>query len=266
MSQVHEISACVTRSRVSSNRRNSVKMAVLTGDTVVQLTSVPSLSHVQLFATSWTTVCQASLSITNSWSLSKLMSIESVMPSSHLILCCPLLLLPSIPPSIRVFSSESALHMRWPKYWSFIFSISPSNEHPGLISLRMDWLDLLAVQGTLKSLLQHHSSKASIRLCSAFFMVQHSHPYMTAGKTIALTRRTFVGKAMSLLFNMLSRLIITFLPRSKRLLISWLQSPSAVILEPRKIKSDTVSTVSPSTCHKSDGTRCHDLSFLNVKL
>ena len=154
------------------------------------------------------------------------MSIESVMPSSHLILCHPLLLLPPILPSIRVFSNESTLHMRWPKYWSFSFSISPSKEHPGLISLRMDWLDLLAVQGTLKSLLQHHSSKASILRHSAFFTVQLLHPYMTTGKTIALTRRTFVGKVMSLLFNMLSRLVITFLPRSKRFLISWLQSPS----------------------------------------
>ena len=168
------------------------------------------------------------------------------MPSSHLILCHPLLLLPSIPPSIRVFSSESALRIRWPKYWSFSFSISPSNEHPGLISFRMDRLDLLAVQGTLKSLLQHHSSKASIFRHSAFFTVQLSHPYMTTEKTIALTRWTFVGKVMSLLFNMLSRLVITFLPRSKHHLISWLQSPSAVILDPQKIKSDSVSTVSPS--------------------
>ena len=156
--------------------------------------------------------------------------------------------------------------MRWPKNWSFSFSISPSNEHPGLISFRMDWLDLLRVQGALKSLLQHHSSKASIFWHSAFFTVQFSHSYMTTGKTIALTRQTFVGKVMSLLFNMPSRLVITFLPRRKRLLISWLQSPSAVILEPKKIKSDTVSTVSPSICHKSGGTRCHDLSFLNVKL
>ena len=163
------------------------------------------------------------------------MAIESVMPSSHLILCPPHLLLPPIPPSIRVFSNESTLHMRRPKYWSFSFTISPSNEHPGLISFRMDWLDLLAVQGTLKSLLQHHSSKASIHQCSAFFTVQLSHPYMTTGKTIALTRWTFVDKAMSLLFNMLSRLVITLLPRSKHFLISWLQSPSAVILEPRKI-------------------------------
>ena len=190
------------------------------------------------------------------------MFIKSVMPASHLILCCPLLLLPPIPPSIRVFSNESTLHIRWPKYWSFSFSI-PSNEHPGLISFRMDWLDLLAVQGTLKSLLQHHSSKTSILQHSAFFTVQHSHPYMTTGKIIALTRWTFVGKVMSLLLNMLSRLVITFLPRSKCLLISCLQSPSAVILEPPKIKFDTVSTVSPSICHEVDETRCHDLSFLN---
>jgi len=175
------------------------------------------------------------------------------MASSHLILCRPLLLLPPIPPSIRVFSNESTLCMRWPKYWSFSFSIIPSKDHPGLISFRMDWLDLLAIQGTLKSLLQHHSSKALILRCSAFFKVQLSHPYMTTGKTIALIRRTFVGKVMSLLFNMLSRLVITFLPRSKCLLISWLQSPSAVILEPRKVKSDTVSTVSPSICHEVMG-------------
>ena len=158
------------------------------------------------------------------------------MPSRHLILCRPLLLLPPIPPSIRVFSDESTLHIKWPKYWSFSFSITPFNEHPGLISFRMDWLDLLAVQGTLKSLLQHPSSKATILQCSAFFTVQLSHPYMTTGKTIALTRRTFVGKVMSLLLNMLSRLVITFLPGSKRLLISWLQSPSAVILKPKKNK------------------------------
>ena len=201
----------------------------------MEFSSVQSLSHVQLFATPWIAGRQASLS-TNSQSLLKLMSIEMVMPSSHLILCRPLLLLPPILPSIRVFSNESTLRMRWPKYWSFSFSISPSNEHPGLISLRMDWLDLLAVQGTLKSLLQHHSSK-SILWCSAFFTVQFSHPYMTTRKTIALTRWTFVDKVMSLLSNMLSRLVITFLPRIKRLLISWLQSPSAVILEPPKIKS-----------------------------
>ena len=191
----------------------------------------------------WTAARQASLTITNSWSLPKLMSIVLVMPSNHLILCHPLLLLHSIFASIRVFSNESALCIRWPKYWSFSFNIRPSNEHPGLISFRMDWLDLLAVQGTLKSLLQHHSSKASILLHSAFFIVQLSHPYMTTGKTIALTRWNFVDKVMSLLLNMLSRLVITFLPRSKHLFISWLQSPSAVILEPRKIKSATVSTV-----------------------
>ena len=193
---------------------------------------------------------QASLSITNSQSPPKPMSIESVMPSNHLILCRPLLLLSSIFSSIRVFSNESALHIRWPKYWSFSFNISSSNEHPGLISFRMDWLDLLAVQGTLKSLLHHHSSKALILQCSAFFIVQLSHPYMTTRKTIALTRWTFVGKVKSLLFNMLSRLVITFLPRSKHLLISWLQSPSAVILEPKKIKS---ATVSPSICHEVMG-------------
>ena len=171
------------------------------------------------------------------------------MPSNHLILCCPLLL-PSIFPSIRVFSDESVLRITWPKYWSFSFSISPSNEYSGLISFRMDWLDPLAVQETLKSFLQHHSSKASTLWCSAFFIAQLSYPYMTIGKTIALTRWTFVDKVMSLLFNMLPRLVIIFLPRSKHLLISWLQSPSAVILEPRKIKSATVSTVSPSICHE----------------
>ena len=176
---------------------------------------------------------QASLSVTNSWSPPKPMSIELVMPSNRLIFC-RLLLLPSIFPSIRIFSNESAFHIRWPKYWSLSVSNGRSNEHPGLISFRMDWLDLLAVQGTLKSLLQHHSSKASILWCSAFFIVQLSHPYMTTGKTIALTRWTFVGKVMSLLFNMLSRLVITFLPRSKCFLISWLQSPSALILEPQK--------------------------------
>ena len=179
-----------------------------------------------------TPACQASLSITNSWSSLRLTSIESVMPSSHLILSRPLFLLPPIPPSIRVFSNESTLRMRWPEYWSFSFSIIPSKEIPGPISFRLNWLDLLAVQGTLKSLLQHHSSKASILQCSGFFMVYLSHPYMTTGKTIALTRWTFVGKVISLLFNMLSRLVITFLPRSKHLLMSWLQSPSAVILEP----------------------------------
>ena len=184
-------------------------------------TSVQSLSHVQLFATSWTAAHQAFLSITNSRSLPKFMSIESVMPSNHFILCYPLLL-PSIFPSIGVLSNESVLHIRWPKYWSFSFNNSSSNEHSVLISFRMDWLDLLAVQGTLKSLVHHHSSKASILLCLAFFIVQLSHPYMTTGKTIALTRQTFVDKVMSLLFNMLSRMVIAFLPRSKHLLISWL--------------------------------------------
>ena len=189
-------------------------------------------------------------SITNSQSLLKLMFIESVMPSNHPILCHSLLLPPSIFPNTRIFSNESVIHIRWPKYWSCSFSISPSNEYSGLISFRMAWLDLLAVQGTLKSLLQHHSSKASILQHSTFFMVQLSHPYMITGKTIPLTRRTFVGKVMSLLFNMLSRLVIAFLPRSKHLLISWLQSPSAVILEPKKIKSVMVSFVSPSICHE----------------
>jgi len=187
-----------------------------------QFSSDQSLSHVQLLATPWTAAHRASLSITNSRSSPKLISIELVMSSNHLILCRPLLLLPSIFLSIRVFSNESALHIRWPKYWNFSFNISPSNEHSGLIPFRMDWLDLLAVQGTLKSLLRHHSSKASVLQHSAFFIVQLSHPYMATGKTIALTRQTFVGKVMSLLFNMLSRLVITFLPRSKHLLISWL--------------------------------------------
>ena len=179
------------------------------------------------------------------------------MPSNHLILRRPLLLQSSIFPSIRDFSNESVLRIRWPKYWSFSFSISLSNEYSGLISFRMDWLDLLAVQGTLKNLLQHHSSKASILQHSAFFIVQFSHPYMTTGKTIALTRRTFVGKVMSLLLNMLSRLVITFLP--------WPKSPSAVILEPKKIKSLTVCHCFPIYLSWNDGTRCHDLSFLNVE-
>ena len=211
---------------------------------ISQFSSLQSLSHVQLFATLWTAACQASLSITNSRSLLKLMSIESVMPSNHLILCCPLILLPSIFPSSRVFSNESVLHIRWSKYWSFSFNISPSNEQSGLIFFRMGWLDLLAVQGTFKSLLQHHSSKASILRYSAFFIVQLSHPYITTGKTIALTRQTFVGKVMSLLFNMLSRLVITFLPRSKCLLISWLHSASTMIWSPKK-QSLIVSTVPP---------------------
>ena len=212
--------------------------------------SVQSLSHVWLFVTPLTTAHQAPLSITNSQSLFKLTSIELVMPSNHLILCRPLFLPPSIFLSIRVFSSESALHIRWPKHWSFSFSISPSNEYSGLINFRIDWLDLLAVRGTLKSLLWHHSSKASILQHSAFFIVQLSHPYMTTGKTIALTRWTLVGKVMSLLLNMLSRLVIAFLPRSTHLFISWLQSPSTVILKLKKMKSVTVSTVSPSICHE----------------
>ena len=186
-------------------------------------------------------------------SLLKLMSIESVMPSNHLILCRPLLLLPLTVPSIRVFFSEPALGIRWPRDWSFSFSISPSSEYSGFISFRIDWFDLLAVQGILKSLLQHHSSKASVLRCSAVFTVQLSHLYMTTGKTIALTRWTFVGNMMSLLCNTLSRFVIAFLPRSKRLLISWLQSPSTVILEPKKIMSDTVSTVSPSISHEVMG-------------
>ena len=214
---------------------------------VCKFSSVQSLSHVRLFVTPWSTAYQASLPITNSWSPPKPMPTESVMPSNHLILCRPPLLLSSIIPSIRVLSNVSALHIRWPKYWSFSFSISPSNEHPGLNSFRMDWLNLLAVQGTLKSILQQHNSKALILQCSAFFIVQFSHQYTTTGKT--LTKRTFVSKVMSLLFNMLSRLVITFLPRSEHLLIPWLQSPSAVILEPRKINLITVFTVSPSICH-----------------
>ena len=189
------------------------------------------------------------------------------MPSNHLILCCPLLHLLSIFPRIRVFSNESVLHIRWPQYWSFSYNISPSNEHSRLISFRMDWLDLLAVQGTLKSLLQHHSSKASILRCSVLFIVQLSHPYMTTGKIIAFTRWMFVGKVMSLVFNMLSRLVIAFLPRSKRLWISWLQPPSAVILEPLpKNKVSHSFHCFPIYLPWSDGTRCHDLNFLNVEL
>ena len=218
-----------------------------------KFSSVQSLSHVQLFVTPWTAARQASLSITNSQGLLKLMSIELVMPFNHLILSRPLLLPPSIFPSMRVFSNESVFHIKWPKYWSFSFSVSLSNEYSGLISFRMDWLDLLAVQGTLKSLLQHHSSRASVLQCSAFFTVQLSHPYMSTGKTIVLTRQTFVSKVMSLLFNILSRLVIAFLLRSKCLLISWLQSLSAVILELEKIKSVSVPTVSPSICHEVMG-------------
>ena len=227
--------------------------------------SVQVLNHVQLFVTPWTAPHQVSLSITNSQSPPKPMSIESVMPSNHLILC-PLLLLPSIFPSIRVFSSESALHIRWPKYWSFSFSISPSNEYSGLISFRMDWLDLLALKGTLKILLQyHHSSKALILQCSAFFIVQLSHPYMTTGKTIALTRWSFVGKVMSLLFNMLSRWVIAFLPRSKRLLISWQQSPFAVILDPQNKVSHYFHCLL-IYLPWIDGTGFQDLHFLNADL
>ena len=288
----------------------------LSSPSLPTISSVQSLSCVRLFVTPWITEHQASLSITNSRSLLKLMPIELVMPCSHAILCHPLLLLPPIPPSIRVFSNESTLCMRWPKNWSFSFSISPSNEHTGLISFRMDWLDLLAVRGTLKSLLQHHSSKASV-LCirwpkewtfrfnisvsnehpglisfmmdlldllaiqgtlksllqhhiskasilwsSAFFTVQLSHPYKTTGKAIALTRWTFVGKVMALLFNMLSRLVITFLPRDKRLLISWLQSPLQWFWSPKKIVSHCFPTYLPW----SDRIGYCDLSFLIVDL
>ena len=217
---------------------------------VPRSSSVQSLSRVRFFANP----CMPGLPIHHQlpeFTQTHVHWVGDAIQPSHL--CRPLLLLPSIFPSIRVFSNESALHIRWPKYWSFSFNISLSNEHPGLIFFRMDWLDLLAAQGALKSLLQFHSSKASILLHSAFFMIQHSHPYMTTGKTVALTRQTFVDKVMSLLFNMLSRLVITFPPKRKHLLISWVQSPSAVILEPPKIKSATVSTVSPSICHEVMG-------------
>ena len=206
----------------------------------VQFSSVQSLGCVRLFVTPETAAHETSLSITNSQSLLRLMSIELVMPSNHLSPCCPRLLQSSIISSISIFSNMPVFHIRWPNYWSFSFSISPSNEYSGLISFRMDWLDLLAVQRTLKSLLQYHSSKASILQLSALFIVQLSYPYMTTGKIIALTRWTFVGKVMSLLFNMLSRLVITFLPRSKHILISWLQSPSAVIWELKKIQLITL--------------------------
>ena len=221
-------SACLL---ITQKRWGKLNISLVTID---QFSSVQLLSRVRLFVTPWTEAGQASLSITNFWSLLKLICIELVMPSNQLILCHPLLLLPWIFPSIRVFFNDSTLRMTWTKHWSLSFNVSPSNEHPGLISFGMDWLDLLAVQRTLKSLLQHYSSNASILRHSAFFTVQVSHPYMTTGKTIALTRQTFDGKVMSLLLNMLSRLVITFLPWSKRLLISWLQSPSAVILEPPK--------------------------------
>ena len=223
-----------------------------------------TLSVISDSAAPWTAAHQASLYFTISWSLLNLMSIKSVMPPNHLILCHPLLLLLSLVPSIRVFSNESALSIWWPQYWSFSFSISPSNEYLGLISFKIDWVDL-EVQRTLKSLLQHHSSKASILSCSAFFIVQLSHPHMSTGKTIAFTIQTFVGKVMSLLFNMLSRLVVTFLPRSKCLSISWPQSPSAVILEPKKL-SLSLFPLFHSYLSWSDGTRCHDLSFLNVEL
>ena len=232
---------------------------------IVFFNSVQSLSYVWLFVNPRTIAHQASLSINNSRSLLKLMSIKSVIPSNHLILCHPLLLLPSIFPSITVFSNEPGLCIRWSKYWSFSFSINTSSEYSGLISLRMDWYDLLAIQGILKSPLQHHSSKASILLCSAFFIIQLTHPFMTTGKTIPLIRWTFVGKIMSLLFNMLSRLVITYLPRSKCLLISWLQSPSAVILEAQKIVCHCFHCF-PIYLPWSDGTRCRDLSFLKVEL
>ena len=214
--------------------------------TAIAAVVVQLLSRVLLFATPWTTAHQTSLPFTVFQSLLKLMSVESVMPSNYLILHHPLLFLPSILPSIMVFSSKLALPIRWPKYWSFSFSISPFNEYSGLISFRIDWFDLLAVQGTLKSLLQHHGSKVWILQCSAFFTVQHSHPYMIIRKTIALTRWTFEGKVMTLIFNTLSRFIITFLPSSRHLLISWFQSPSAVTWEPKKIKRVSVSIFSPS--------------------
>ena len=238
-------------SRIGKSIETERRFVVTRGS--VQFSSAQLLSCVWLLVTPWTAARQASLSITNSWRTLRLMPIESVMPSDHIILTCPLLFLSSIFPSTRVFSNESVLHISWPKYWNFSFGISPSNEHPGLISFRMDWLDLLEVQGTLKSLLQHHSSKAPLLLCSAFFLVQLSHPYMTTGKTIVLTRQAFVGKVMSLLFNMQSRLVITFLPRRKCLLISWLQSPSVVILKPKKIKPVMISIVSPSICHEVMG-------------
>ena len=232
--------------------------------TLKQHMSVQSLSCVWLFVTPWTAACQASLFITNSWSLLKLMSIESMILSNHLILWHTLLCLPSIFSNIRVFSKESVLRIRQPKYWSFSFNISPPNEYSGLISFRIDWFDLLAVQGTLKSLLQLHSSKASILQHSAFFMAQFSHPYMATGKTIALTRWTFVDKVMSLLFNMQSRFVIAFLQRSKCLLISWLQSPPAVIFRAQENKICYYFHCFPIYLW-SDGTAWHDLHFLNVE-
>ena len=226
--------------------------------------SVQSLSHVWLFASPWTAACQACLIITHSQSMLKLMSIELVVPSNHLILCHPFLLTPSISPSIRVISNKSVVLIKWPKYWRFSFNISPSYEYSVLSSFRIDWLDLLTVQGTLKSLLQHHSSKALILQCSAFFIVQLSHPYLTTGKTIALTRQTCC-KVMSFFFNMLSRLIIAFLPRSKHLSVSWLQSLSAVVLEPVKNKVSHCFHCFPVYLPWSNGTRCHYPSFLNAE-
>ena len=248
---------------ISVTRRILWNLANLGFSSISGISSVQLLSCTQLFATPWTAAHQASLSITNSRSLLKLMSIMSVMPSNHLILSCPFLP-PSIFPSIRVLFNESVLHIGWPKYWYFSFSISPSNEYSGLISFRIDWLDLFAIQGALESLLQHYSTKSSILPHSAFFTVQLWHSYMTTGKTIALTIWTFVGQVLSLLFNMLSRLVLAFLPRSKRLLISWLQSPSAVILEPPKIVSHCCHCF-PIYLPWSDGTGFHDLSFLNVE-
>ena len=230
--------------------------------------SVQLCSRVWLFETPGTTACQASLSITHSWSLLKLMSIESTMPSNHLILCCPLLLLPSIFPSIRVFSNDSILHIRWPKYWSFSFNISPSNKHSGLISFRVDWFDLLAVQG-LSRVFSNTTVQTHQFFCAAFFIVQLSHPSMTTAKTIALTRQTFVGKVTSLFFNELSRLVIAFLPWRKHLLISWLQSPSAMILDQNEVSPQNEVShcfyCFPIYLPWSNGTRCHDLSFLNVE-
>ena len=250
-------------SNLTGNRKTILDWRQNTDLLPLVVVIVQLLSHVQVCKTPWTAAREAFLSFTISQSLLKLMSIEFEMPSNNHVLCQPLLL-PSAFSSIRVFSSESALHSRWPKYWSFSFSISPSNEYSGLISFRIDWLDLLAVQETLKSLLQHHSSKASILWCSAFFIVQLSHTYMTIEKTIALTMWAFFGKVMSLLFNMLSMFVLAFLPRSKCLLMSWLQSPSTVILEPPKNSLHCFHCF-PIYLPWSDGTGCHDLHFLNVE-
>ena len=249
------IKGLIKLKRTPTGNIKATQRLLTPGTGTYQWSSVQSFSRVRLFATPWTAAHQASLSVTNSQSLLKFMSTESVMPSNHLILRCPVLLPSSIFPSIiRVFSNKSVLHIRWPKHWSFSFIISPYNEYQDWFPLGWtDWISLQSKGVQVKSLLQHHSSKASILRCSAFFTVQLSHPYMTTGKSIALTRQTFVGKLMSLLFNTLSSLVIAFLPKSKPLLISWLQSPSAVILEPRKIKSATVSTVSPSISHEVMG-------------